>query len=168
MPFRATRKNIETVANLEQESLRDRSLSERISDAIAGFAGTLAFFIVHVAGFALWAAVNSGRISFIRPFDPYPYAFLTMAVSLEGVLVATFVLIKQNRMSRRAERRDHLMLQVDLLAERELTKLLQMQRLICAHLGLEQGARDAEAEELSAETPVDALAEEVKRRMPED
>src|SRR5512141_2585190 len=132
MPFRSTRKNIETVANLEQESLRERSLSERISDAIAGFAGTLAFFVLHILWFVGWALINSGRFGSVRPFDPYPYPFLTMAVSLEAVLVSTSVLIKQNRMSRRAEQRSHLNLQIDLLSERELTKLLQMQRMICA------------------------------------
>ena len=163
-----TRENIETVARLESEFLEHRTLSERISDTIAGFAGTLLFFLAHVGWFVVWAVVNSGALPFIRPFDPYPYPFLTMAVSLEGVLVATFVLIKQNRVSRRADHRDHLNLQIDLLAEKEITKILQMQRLICERLGIEGASEDAETVELSQDTAVDSIAREVQRRMPEE
>jgi hypothetical protein len=58
-------------------------------------------------------------------FDPYPYGLLTFIVSLEGVLIATFVVIKQNRMAVQSDQRDHLNLQVDLLAEQEMTAVLR-------------------------------------------
>jgi uncharacterized membrane protein len=103
----------------------------------------------------------------IRAFDPYPYILLTMIVSLEGVLLSTFVLMKQNRMTKRAEQRDHLNLQVDLLSEREITKMLQLQRLMCMHMGIKEAERDAEATELSQNTAVDTLARELETKMPE-
>ena len=59
-------------------------------------------------------------------FDPYPFKLLCMIVSMEGVLLSTFVLIKQNRMGQRADRRNHLDLQVNLLTEQEVTKVIQM------------------------------------------
>ena len=121
----SSQENINTVARLESEFLEERTVSERISDGIAGFAGTLFFFVLHITWFAVWAFLNSGKLALIHPFDPYPFPFLTMAVSLEGVLVSTFVLIKQNRASRRADNRNHLNLQIDLLAEKEVTKMLQ-------------------------------------------
>ena len=76
--------------------------------------------------FVGWAIVNAGIISEIPPFDPYPYALLSSITSLEAVLIAAFVLMKQNRMSIIADRRDHLDLQVNLLTERKATQIIQM------------------------------------------
>jgi uncharacterized membrane protein len=111
--------------------------------------------------------VNSGRVPGIEPFDPYPYVLLTMVVSMEGVIVATFVLMKQNRMSRRGDQRDHLNLQIDLLAEKEITKILQLQRLMCEKLGIKEALTDGEVSELSQHTAVEDLARELEQRIPE-
>jgi uncharacterized membrane protein len=162
---RSVELNIQTVAKLEQESLLSRSLGDRIGDTIAGFAGSMRFVALHLIWFALWAVVNKGWAG-LPPFDPYPFNFLTMIVSMEGVLIATFVLIKQNRMTRQAEHRDHLNLQIDLLSEKELTKVLQMQRLLCDHFGLKHISEDSEAKELSENTAVEALARDLKEKMP--
>jgi len=83
------------------------------------------------------------------------------------VLLTTFVLMKQNRMSKRAELRDQLNLQIDLLAEREITKILQMLRHVCARLGLEADAEAPEIEELAENTAVESLAEDLKDKIPE-
>jgi uncharacterized membrane protein len=85
---------------------------------------------------------------------------------MEGVLIATFVLMKQNRMSRRADQRDHLNLQVDLLAEKEITKILQLNRLLCEHFGIREAERDREVRELSRDTAVERLARELKKKIP--
>lgn len=106
--------------------------------------------------------MNAG---FLR-FDPYPFALLCMLVSLEGVLLSTFVLIKQNRMSQRADQRNHLDLQVNMLAEKEITKLLQLQRLICRKLEIREADTDAEVTELSNITAIDSLARELEEKMP--
>jgi uncharacterized membrane protein len=159
--------NIETVARLEQQFLEQRTLRERLGDAIADFAGTMTFVILQLAVFAVYALLNSGMVPGIRPWDPYPYILLALLVSLEGVLLSTFVLMKQNRMSRRTEQRDHLDLQINLLAEKELTKMLQMQRLICDRLAIREPAQDAEVQELSEHTAVENLASELERKLPE-
>lgn len=90
-----------------------------------------------------------------------------MSVSLEGVLLTTFVLMKQNRMSKRSEIRNQLNLQIDLLAEREATKMLQMLRAICDHMGLEGESQQPEVKQLAEDTSVDVLAHELKKKMPE-
>jgi uncharacterized membrane protein len=156
--------NIETIVRLEEEFLKDRSLWDRMSDAIANFTGSVVFVLLHLAVFTLWFIINLGGIPGIRPFDPYPFVLLAMSVSCEGVLLSTFVLMKQNRMSRRAEQRDHLHLQLSLLAEKELTKLLQSHHRLSEHLGL---PLDHEAEELSEDTAVASLARELKAKLPE-
>jgi uncharacterized membrane protein len=159
--------NIETAARIEQEFLETRTTSERLADAIGTFVGTLNFVLVHILWFIIWAVVNAKMIPFIPAFDPYPFPLLTMAVSLEGVLLTTFVLMKQNRMSRRADHRDQLNLQVDLLAEKEVTKMLQMLRTICDHMGLNAQASEPEVQALSETTAVDMLARELRKKMPE-
>src|SRR3954451_3947386 len=130
--------NINQVIKLEEEALKDRTLADRISDLIANFVGSMPFVVMHVIWFAIWATVNVGMLGFSRKFDPYPFQLLCMLVSLEGVLLSTFVLIKQNRMSQRADERSHLDLQINLLSEKELTKILQLQKLICSKLDIKE------------------------------
>jgi uncharacterized membrane protein len=159
--------NIEMVARLEEDMLRQRTTVDRVGDAIADFAGSMKFILAHAIAFALWILVNSRVLPGLPPFDPYPYVFLTMVVSLEGVLVATFVLMKQNRMAKRAEHREHLDLQINLLAEKEATKMLDLQRKICRHLGIPDADQDKEVQELSKETALDRLAETLRDKLPE-
>jgi uncharacterized membrane protein len=160
--------NIDAIARLEQEFLSQRTIWDRIADAVAAFSGSIAFVLLHVAGFAAWFLINLGLIPGIRPFDPYPFILLAMAVSCEAVLLSTFVLMKQNRMSRRGEQRDQLHLQVALLAEKEITKVLQGQRQISEHLGIKEVTSDPETRELSEHTAVDSLARELQRKLPEE
>jgi uncharacterized membrane protein len=140
---------------------------ERIGDAIGGFVGTMQFVFLHALWFAVWIVINLRLIPGVPAFDPYPFLFLSMSVSLEGVLLTTFVLMKQNRMSKRSEIRNQLNLQIDLLAEREATKMLQMLRAICDRMGLESESQQAEVKQLAEDTSVDVLAQELKKKMPE-
>jgi uncharacterized membrane protein len=157
--------NINTVIRLEEESQKDRTMADRISDVIAGFVGSIPFVVLHLIWFGVWVTINVGGFASHWRFDPYPFALLCMLVSLEGVLLSTFVLIKQNRMGKRADQRNHLDLQVNLLAEKEVTKILQMQRLICRRLGIEEADADAEVAELSHVTAVENLAHEVEKKL---
>jgi len=150
---------------MEHEFLEQRTLRDRIGDAIADFVGTMSFVIAHVILILGWFVFNSGKVPFIKAFDPYPYVLLTMIVSLEGVLLSTFILMKQNRMSHRADQRNHLNLQIDLLAEKEITKMLQLQRQLCDHFGIKQ-ANDKEAMEMSQHTAVEDLARELEEKLP--
>jgi uncharacterized membrane protein len=124
------------------------------------------FVVLHVLVFALWFIINNHMIPGVPAFDPFPYMFLNMAVSLEAVLLSTFVLMKQNSMSRRSEQRDHLTLQIDMLTEQETTKNLQLLQLICDRLGIKDVHLDPEVKELAAETAVHQIAEELKDKLP--
>lgn len=160
--------NIHAVARLEKDQEHERPISDRIGDAIGTFAGTITFVLLHLAWFVLWATVNTGLVPGLPSFDPYPFALLTMLVSMEGVLLTTFVLIKQNRASQRADRRDHLDLQINLLTEKEVTKLIQMLEHISAHLGIEREVVDDETRELGEVTAVGELAQEFDDKLPDD
>ena len=159
--------NIERIAEMEKKSLDRRTMVERIGDAIADFVGSTTFVILHVIWFAAWIAINRSVIPKVPAFDPYPFLLLGLIVSLEAVFLSTFVLMKQNRMSKRSDRRNDLNLQIDLLPEREATIMLQMLQRICAHLGLHETAADAEVRELSRATKVESIASELEKKLPE-
>jgi uncharacterized membrane protein len=159
--------NIRTIVELERQASQEKDWSERISDRISAIAGSLAFVLAHLAAFVAWAAWNALAPEHLR-FDPYPYGLLTFFVSLEGVLIATFVLITQNRMSRQSDQRDHLNLQVDLLAEQEMTMVLRMLRRISDRLGIAPEDADSErAQKLAEETNVFELMRTLERELPE-
>ncbi|MFC7478375.1 DUF1003 domain-containing protein [Dankookia sp. GCM10030260] len=161
-------RNIDEVVGLEQEAARQRSFADRAADGIAAFVGTVAFVLLRLLWFACWAVVNTGLVTFVPAFDPYPFQLLCLIVSLEGVLLSTFVLIKQNRMGALADQRSHLDLQVSLLAEQEVTKVIQMLQRISTQLGLEAVVMDEEARELSETTAVRNLAHRLRERLHPD
>lgn len=151
--------NIRTVAALEREAARRRSRSERVSDSMIRVMGSLGFVIAHVAIFLAWFLVNSNWIPGLPPFDPFPFGILTLIVSTEGVLLAIFVLINQNRMSREADHRAHLDLQVSLLAEAEATKTLSLVQDLARFLGYPLRREDQEIEVLVEPTNLPELAQ---------
>ena len=162
-----TQSHIDSMARQEQEYLEQRTLWERVGDGIAGFAGSMFFVLAHVLGVSFWIVLNANRVSWIPRFDPYPFSLLGMIVAVEAVVLSSFILIRQNRMARRGERRDHLNLQVDLIAEKEITKLLQMVQAICEHMGLKHIAEDKEVAEFSQKTSVETIAQSLEDTLPE-
>ncbi len=147
--------------------MEQRTLSERVGDRIAGFAGSMSFVLIHVLLVLSWVLINVNQVSWISRFDPYPFSLLGMIVAVEAVVLSSFILMRQNRMTKRAERRDHLNLQIDLIAEKEITKLLQMVHAICDDMGLKQIAEDQELKEFSQETSVETLTQRLDDTLPE-
>jgi uncharacterized membrane protein len=151
-------RNIDEVIRLEEEERRRRPPSSRIADAVARLAGTPWFIAAHAVAIAAYVAANAGMVPGVAPFDPFPYGLLGGFFSLEGVLLAAFVLMKQNRADAHDEERAHLDLQVSLLAEQEVTKVIQMLDRISTALGIEAQVVDEEARELGEITAVGGLA----------
>jgi uncharacterized membrane protein len=164
---RQSESHIDAIVRQEEEALERRSGSERLADGVGGFAGSLPFIVLHLVFLIGWLLANSGKIPTIRPFDPYPFSLLGVIVAVEAVVLSSFILMRQNRMMRRGERRDHLNLQVDLLAEKEITKVLQMVRAICGHMGLQNIMADSEIRELSENTSIESLSQTLEDRLPE-
>src|SRR6185437_6842965 len=96
--------------------------------------------------YGLWILVNLNMVPGIKPFDRFPFLLLSVVVSVEAIFLSTFVLMKQNRMSKRADQRAHLDLQINLLSEREMTMVLQLLQQISHRLGV--GASGAHIDEL--------------------
>jgi len=161
----SAQQNIETIAKLEHAEIEHRSPGERISDVFTRFMGSMTFVVLHLVWLAVWFLWNLGAFG-LEPFDPFPFGILTLIVSTEGVILAIFVLISQNRMSRLSNQRAHLNLQISLLAEQETTKILQRLRTIADHLEIHGTEGDKEIESLSQSTHLEVLAEELKRSLP--
>jgi uncharacterized membrane protein len=160
----AAARNVEEIARLERGEVAGLPASERLSIWITSAVGTFASATLHVTLLAGWCAWNTLGPSRLR-FDPYPFGLLTMMVSMEGVVLAILVLITQNRMTAQTDRRDHLELQVNLLAEQEMTMVLRMLGRISDHLGVAPDDRErAEARELMEETNIYELMEELRRK----
>ena len=150
----ATLRNVKAIADLERQAVTERSRLQRFTDGVTGLAGSGVFIVAHAVWFAVWLTFNRNG----RGFDPYPFSLLTLAVSLEAIFLTGFVLMTQNRMTRQADRRAHLDLQVNLLAEQELTAILHMLHALCQKFGTGVKVSDARIEQLLKETDISQLA----------
>ncbi|HZY16746.1 MAG TPA: DUF1003 domain-containing protein [Ramlibacter sp.] len=153
-----TRRNVRTVRELEQLATASPSFADRAASFVARFCGSIHFVWIHAVLVAAWIVVNS--VPGLPHFDPYPYTLLTMWGSLEALFLASFILIAQNYAMRVSERRAELDLQVNLLAEQENTKTLQMLEAIAAAVGATQGG-DPEVAALAEATRLDSLARQL-------
>src|ERR1700690_794390 len=162
-----TQHNIEAIAKLEQDALERPLVAERVSEAIAKFIGSVAFLFLQILVVLAWTAINLNLIPVVRAFDPFPFGILALVISSESVILTIFVLMSQNRMTRQAERRSHLDLQVGMLAEQELTTMLEMQQKICQRIGVDVAASTTELQGFAATTDVHKLASELEAKLPE-
>lgn len=133
-PLEHIESNISKVVGIEAAQRENRTLGEKVSEAIAVFCGSMIFVYVHVIWFGGWIVINSiPRFQ----FDPFPYTFLTLVVSLEAIFLSTFILISQNHETKLTERRNHLDLQINMLAEQENTKMLELMTAIAEKVGVD-------------------------------
>jgi uncharacterized membrane protein len=153
-----TRRNVRTVRELEELAVADPSFADRTASFVARFCGSIHFVWAHALAFGAWFAVNS--IPGLPHWNPYPFTFLTMWASMESIFIASFILIAQNYSMRLNERRAQLDLQINLLAEQENTKTLQMLDAIARQVGAQVG-HDPEVAALAEATRLDSLARQI-------
>jgi uncharacterized membrane protein len=153
----AVEENVQAIKRWESAILLARSTAEQVADWIARTAGSGPVLVLHVVWFGAWVIVNAGLIREIPPFDPFPFPFLTMSVSLEAIFLALFVLASQNRLARQADKRSHLDLQIDLLAEREMTAVLQLLQDIARHLAVDTSVTPEQLRDLMQKTDLRRL-----------
>jgi len=139
----ALRKNIEALRNRRKQEKRTASKEVKLADAITAFTGSMPFVYLHLALYGGWIAWN--LIPGIWHFDP-TFVILAMEASVEAIFLSTFVLISQNRALMETDKRDELDLQINLLAEHELTRLIEMVSAIAQKLEVRTGAEKEVAE----------------------
>ncbi len=163
-----TQYNIDAIAKLEHDALDRRTATERVSDVITKLVGNMGFLLAQVILISGWSLANLHVLPGLKAFDPFPFGILALVVSSEGVFLTIFVLISQSRMARQSERRSHLDLQVGMLAEQELTTILQMLQKLCQHVGVNVDSSKQEIQSFSKTTDVHRLASELQEKLPEE
>ncbi len=149
--------------SFEAKSLRSRSLLTQISDDLTAFCGSSFFLVFHVVFFTIWVSINIGWIKWIEPFDPFPFGLLTMIVSLEAIFLAIFILVSQNRSSYIGTLRDEFHLRVNLIAEEEITKILEILADIRNEMGIKK--EDPELNEMIERIDTDYIERSVMEQL---
>jgi uncharacterized membrane protein len=135
------------------------TLSERVSDRITRFAGSMTFVLIHAVAYGTWIGINVEIIPGLEPFDP-SFVMLAMEASVEAIFLSTFVLISQNRMMSAAAKQSDLDLQINLLSEHELTRLVAMVEAMAKQMGVntpDEGELAEIKQDVSPEAVLDGL-----------
>ena len=154
-------RNIRALIDLQREIERNKRPRDKVADAITHFAGSLYFIYLHVVLVTLWLLFNS-HVFKTKPFDPFPFVMLAMIASVEAIFLSAFILVSQNRQSAMNQRRADLDLQINLLAEHEITRIMKVVDAMARKL--EVGVDDAShMAELEKDVTPEAVLEEIER-----
>ena len=162
---RALQRNIAALHRRRHDEEERASVEEKLAEAITRFTGSMRFVYLHLALYGFWIAANLGLIPAVKPWDP-TFVVLAMVASVEAIFLSTFVLISQNRMAAVADKRADLDVQISLLAEHEVTKLVTMTSAIVDHLGIGDAA-DEEVEELKRNVAPEAVLYAIEKKKEE-
>jgi len=153
-------RNIQALLEHRRDQEKGRSAQERMADRVTRFTGSMKFVYIHLVLFGLWILANLGWLPGVPRFDP-SFVVLAMVASVEAIFLSTFVLITQNRMATLADKRADLDLQISLLAEHEVTRLITLVTAMAERMGLEV-ARNPELAELSQDVAPEKVMEEME------
>ena len=151
-------RNIEALVERRREADRARSRQDRLADVITRFAGSMRSVVLHGAVFGAWVVLNAG-LTPLEPFDP-SFVILATVASVEAIFLSTFVLISQNGMTRHADERADLDLQISLLSEHEITRLVTLVTAMADKMDIEQ-AREPELAELARDVAPERVLDEI-------
>ncbi|HEU4564841.1 MAG TPA: DUF1003 domain-containing protein [Gemmatimonadaceae bacterium] len=157
---RIVERNIRALLERRAEEDETKSREARIADTITRFTGSMPFVYLHLVIFGGWILINLGIVPGMRPFDP-SFVTLAMVASVEAIFLSTFVLISQNRMAALADKRADLDLQVSLLAEHEVTRLLRLTAAMAERMGIAE-ALDPEIDELARDVEPEKVLERME------
>src|ERR687893_1074334 len=158
-------RNIRSLQLRRQREEATAGWQERTADAITRFTGSMTFVFLHLAAFGFWIVANLGWIPGIPAWDP-SFVVLAMIASVEAIFLSTFVLISQNRMAAAADKRADLDLQISLLAEHEITRLIALVSALSEHVGLKTEV-DQEVGELKQDVAPEAVLDRIETEQKE-
>lgn len=130
-----TRRNVAIIAEMENEAVQVRSRVDRFADLLAGWVGSWSFLIAQTVIVSIWISVNIWAA--VYRWDPYPFILLNLVLAIQSAYAAPILMISQNRQSKLSERRNHLDLQINMLAEQETTEVLRLLHLLCEQSGVQ-------------------------------
>lgn len=130
--------------SFEAKSLHSRSFLTQIADDLTNIFGSTSFLFLNTLLFFFWIILNLGFVENVEPWDPFPFGLLTMVVSLEAIFLSIFVLVAQNRSSAVNAIREEVHLRVNLIAEEEITKILEVLAEIRKEMGIKKQDEELE------------------------
>jgi uncharacterized membrane protein len=148
-------RNIAALVERRRQDYEATSAQDKVADVVTGFAGSLKFVYLHFVVYGVWIVINVGWVPGAPRFDP-TFVVLAMVASVEAIFVSTFVLVSQNRMAAQTERRAELDLQISLLSEHEITRLIELVSEMALRMGIEAAER-SELRELAADVQPEAV-----------
>jgi uncharacterized membrane protein len=154
------KRNIEVLRRRRQEEEAGARFAERLASSITRFTGSMGFVFFHLALYGSWIVANLGLVPGVSPWDP-TFVILAMVASVEAIFLSTFILITQNRMAASADRRAELDVQISLLAEAEITKLVELVSEIARRMDLPAAEQD-ELEEMKQQVAPEAVLDAIE------
>lgn len=124
------------IQSFEAKEMRKRPFIIKVADRLTSFFGSVWFLTFNLGLFLFWIIANLGYIKNIPIFDPFPFFFLTTGVSLEAIMLTIVVLVSQQRQSQVGKIREELDMQVNQIAEKEITKALIILKKIAEKQGI--------------------------------
>lgn len=153
-------RNIQALTERRAQEERGAGVQTKVADALTRFIGSMPFVYLHAVAVGLWTAINLGAVPGAPKFDK-TFVILATAASVEAIFLSTFVLISQNRDAAAADRRADLDLQINLLAEHEISRLMELTAAIARKVGVDPDALDEEIDELSQDVRPEAVMDDI-------
>lgn len=153
------------IKSFEANQLKNRTFIILLADWLTSIFGNITFLIFNVLGFIAWIYINTGNVREIPIFDPFPFTLLTMAVSLEAIFLSIVVLMSQNKQGQISTLREEMDMQVNLIAEREITMILKLLKSVAQKMGVE--ITDEEMREMTEETDISYIQRELEDQINE-
>lgn len=144
-PEEKTKHHRLVVQSYREKADAKRTLSDKFADKLTLRFGSVLFLSINAIWFFVWIVLNTNIIPDIKPFDPFPFGLLTMIVSLEAIFLAIIVLISQNRAAKVDELREEIDLQVNSIAESEVSKVIELLALLLKKEGVKIDDPEIEA-----------------------
>jgi uncharacterized membrane protein len=153
-------RNIAALLERRKQEEANKSREVKVADAITRFTGSMRFVYIHLVLFGVWIIWNLGWLG-LTEFDP-SFVVLAMFASVEAIFLSTFVLISQNRMNAQADKRAELNLQVSLLSEHEVTRLISLVSAMAKKMEIEHDFHE-ELKELSKDVHPEKVMETMEK-----
>ena len=152
-------RNVNALLDRKKEETRKRSFKDKIIDSITAFASSVFSVYLHITLFGIWIIWNLGWLS-LKPFD-HNFIYLATFAAVEAIFLTTFVLIGQKRMNAQTEKWAELDLQISLLTEHEVTRIMNLVMAIAKKMEIQE-ADDKEIEELSKDIHPDNVLDAIE------
>jgi uncharacterized membrane protein len=152
-------RNVQKLVERRESERRRQTIHQRMAFRISQFAGSFLFVYLHLTVFGSWILINVVETPLPR-FDP-SLVKLAMIASVEAIFLSTFVLITQNRMAAESEKRAELDLQISLLAEHEVTRLIALVSALAEHAGVKP-PREEELDELKQDIAPEKVLDRIE------